>query len=125
MRCPAAARPRPVASAGTRRRRPARRGTGLLTASDAQIFKAARAAGIDAVLTKDEDFVQLLEHTGSMGNTPRTTRRLPSRSDGAADALECEFADVAAMELVEDAKRGLHSMTERCARCEISRRIGY
>jgi predicted nuclease of predicted toxin-antitoxin system len=38
---------------------------GLLHADDAAIFEAARDAGITALLTKDDDFVRLLEERGS------------------------------------------------------------
>jgi predicted nuclease of predicted toxin-antitoxin system len=37
---------------------------GLLEAADGAIFEAARAAGVAAVVTKDEDFVTLLERRG-------------------------------------------------------------
>lgn len=37
---------------------------GGLTAADQAIFDAARAAGVTAVITKDEDFVRLLEAHG-------------------------------------------------------------
>lgn len=37
---------------------------GAQTADDRAIFDAARAAGVTAVFTKDEDFVRLLDHLG-------------------------------------------------------------
>lgn len=37
---------------------------GALTATDRAIFDAARAAGVTAVVTKDEDFVRLLDAHG-------------------------------------------------------------
>jgi predicted nuclease of predicted toxin-antitoxin system len=37
---------------------------GLVDADDAPIFNAARVASITAVITKDEDFVRLLEQHG-------------------------------------------------------------
>jgi predicted nuclease of predicted toxin-antitoxin system len=38
---------------------------GLLAAPDEVIFASARTAGVAIVVTKDEDFVQLLERLGS------------------------------------------------------------
>jgi predicted nuclease of predicted toxin-antitoxin system len=37
---------------------------GVLTAADRDIFDAARAAGVTAVITEDEDFMRLLEAYG-------------------------------------------------------------
>jgi len=58
------------------------RALGLINATDLEIFKAARIAGV-VVMSKDDDFIQLIEQKGSppkllwvtCGNTSNATMR--------------------------------------------------
>ena len=70
---------------------------GLHEADDQPLFEAARAAGIDAVMTKDRDFTDLVERLGpppkviwiTVGNTlNQNLRRILAGRWGCARSLE-------------------------------------